>query len=72
MPGNGAKFEGFCLCRGQLKREWFQEEKKTVFKPYAVDNTGVYHTLKGAGLMQDDIYTTVIQMLNHFLAIDLL
>jgi hypothetical protein len=72
MPGNGEVFEAIVLCRGQFKREWFQEDKHSAFKPYAVDHTGVYHTLKGAGLMQDEIFVTVIQMLNHLLAIDLI
>lgn len=70
MPGNGRVFEAFTLCGNQLKREWFNEQKKRVFKPVAIDNTGVYHTLLGAGLLDDETFISAIEILNHFLALE--
>lgn len=70
MPGNGKFFEAFTICGNQLKREWLSEGKKSVLKPVAVDNVGVYHTLLGSGLLDDETFTTTIEILNYFLSLD--
>ncbi len=60
MPGNGKTFEAFVNCTNELKREWFQDDRKKVFRPYAVDVVGVYHTLLGLGLYDPETFRRVI------------
>ncbi len=68
MPGNGKTFEAFINCTNEVKREWFQDDKMKVFKPYDVDSTGIYHTLKGLGLYDEDTFRRVLVCLRKCIA----
>jgi hypothetical protein len=68
MPGNGRAFEALVLCQGQVKREWTTENDRKIFKAYDVDNSGVYHTLKGAGLLDDETFVSVIEIMKHYIS----
>lgn len=72
MPENSDSFEAFILCTGQLKREWFESDKKRYLKPYDVDHAGVYSTIKGAGLYSKKVFLDVINCLRHCLDIEVL
>jgi len=68
MPGNGRKFEAIVLCQSQVKREWLESNGRKVWKIYDVDNAGIYHTLKGAGLLDDETFVTVIEIMKHYIS----
>ena len=59
-------------CMGAVKREWFQEENRKVFKAYKVDHTEVYHILKGQNLIKDNVFSLVVNCLAHCIAEDII
>ena len=51
-----------------MKREWIVEDNQKVFKPIGVDSAAVYHTLKGYGTNDPEIFSAVFETLKQCIA----
>jgi len=72
MPQNQDNFKAVVATMGQVKREWFTDDKNKVFRAYEIDTTGIYHAVLGLGLYSPELYEYVTNCIKHLISEELI